>query len=226
MENKRIIIIGGMGPQASLAFHERLLKASRSHHSGNADKYPEILHLSLQIPEFFGSSKNEGKAIQIINSQLGDIRIKSTDIICMPCNTAHKLIGKINLGPATFVSMLDAVQQELAVLNVHNVGVLASPNSLKSGFYHRVVRSADKTPVVPKLAGATMLNTIIGSVIKGEANNITRQCLTDVAENLVGDGAEVILLGCTELSLVDIKAAVPIIDSLDVLCRAIEQKLL
>ena len=49
---KRIIIIGGMGPQASLDLHGRLLDGAIKRGARNGGDFPDILHLSLPVPDF------------------------------------------------------------------------------------------------------------------------------------------------------------------------------
>jgi aspartate racemase len=49
---KNIIIIGGMGPQASHNLHGRLLTRAANLGARDGDEFPEIIHLSLPIKDF------------------------------------------------------------------------------------------------------------------------------------------------------------------------------
>jgi aspartate racemase len=224
MRNRPIIIVGGMGPQASLELHRRILAKSREHHNGNPDEYPEIIHLSLRVPEFFGSSKNENEAVHIINQHLDNLTIPDNALICMPCNTAHKLARRLHFGKAEFVSMVDAVQAAVANQDSTRVGLLASPNTLESLFYDKVLHRTGKDILHPQTSDLPKLQVIIAAVLANNSSATTKQMFNRVATNLKDAGAETLLLGCTELPLIGLDTDLPIIDSLDVLTDALIER--
>ena len=49
---ERIIIVGGMGPQASLELHRRIIARAAELGAHNGASFPEIIHLSLPIDDF------------------------------------------------------------------------------------------------------------------------------------------------------------------------------
>jgi len=55
--NKHIVIIGGMGPQASLELHRLILEESARMGAEHAHEYPQISHLSVPFPDFISDSK-------------------------------------------------------------------------------------------------------------------------------------------------------------------------
>lgn len=225
MKNK-ILIIGGMGPQASLELHKRILLESRKHHNGNPDEYPEITHLSLQIPEFFSSKDNEKTAIEIINMALKSQSSERDKLICMPCNTAHKLMPFLIFKQDNFVSMIDAIVNKIDINISSKVGILASPNTLKSGLFQNLLEVNNKEFVVPSISQQKVLERIIDGVIRSEETIESRILLNEVSRDLVNRGAETILLGCTEFSIVGVDTEVPIIDSVQTLAEAVTDRII
>lgn len=67
---QNILIIGGMGPQASLKLHEHIL--NKAVHSGavNADDFPAITHLSLPFPDFISDESRKEEALEMIKQRL------------------------------------------------------------------------------------------------------------------------------------------------------------
>ena len=49
---QRIIIIGGMGPQASLELHRRIIRRASANGARDGTDFPYIVHLSLPVPDF------------------------------------------------------------------------------------------------------------------------------------------------------------------------------
>jgi aspartate/glutamate racemase len=67
--SQSILIIGGMGPQASLELHRRIIQAATENGVVNGHEYPEIVHASLAINDFI-SSQETSSALSYINRAL------------------------------------------------------------------------------------------------------------------------------------------------------------
>ena len=67
---KKILIIGGMGPQASLTLHEKILQAASKRGAIHGDDFPLIVHVSIPVPEFIDNDTTKTHALDIIRSSL------------------------------------------------------------------------------------------------------------------------------------------------------------
>ena len=67
---KKILIIGGMGPQASVTLHQKIIKHAAQNGATNCDQFPTIIHVSMPVPEFIDSSAGKSKAFEVIKEQL------------------------------------------------------------------------------------------------------------------------------------------------------------
>jgi aspartate/glutamate racemase len=70
--NNRIIIIGGMGPQASLDLHHRIIQGASLRGAKNGEDFPEIIHLSVPVPDFISGNGLE-KAALVLKKALGQV---------------------------------------------------------------------------------------------------------------------------------------------------------
>lgn len=61
--NQRIVIIGGMGPQASLELHRKVLVEAVRKGARDGNDFPEIVHLSLPIKDFISSREAVHQAL-------------------------------------------------------------------------------------------------------------------------------------------------------------------
>ena len=66
----RIVIIGGMGPQASLSLHQRIIDAAVLHGATNNEDFPEITHVSIPVADFIADETNKTFAASQILSAL------------------------------------------------------------------------------------------------------------------------------------------------------------
>ena len=88
---QRMIIIGGMGPQASLELHRRIIRRASANDARDGTDFPYIVHLSLPVPDFIANESRRSKALEIIINELKNIGASMDDIIIIACNTAHLL---------------------------------------------------------------------------------------------------------------------------------------
>lgn len=67
---KSILIIGGMGPQASLTLHQMIVDRAVKDGARHGEEFPSITHLSLPIPEFIESKDSIHAAVALIQERL------------------------------------------------------------------------------------------------------------------------------------------------------------
>lgn len=65
--NKHIVIIGGMGPQASLELHKRILDEAASAGAKHAHEFPQISHLSVPFPDFISNPRRADAALNLLS---------------------------------------------------------------------------------------------------------------------------------------------------------------
>lgn len=67
---KRILIIGGMGPQASLTLHQKLIETAVRQGAESGADFPAITHVSIPVPEFIESRPKSAGALEVIKEHL------------------------------------------------------------------------------------------------------------------------------------------------------------
>jgi len=213
-----------MGPQASLRLHEMLIN-NNVDKDKQPDEFPTILHLSLAIPDFIESQEATDEAVSIINDASTSVPLDLACAVGVACNTAHLLLDRlVELPKHNFVSMIDAVTQEISSRGLTRVGLLASPVTIKSRLYHDALSIRGIEVIQPSKSDISILNTVIRDVISGVSPGLLRAKLTKIADKLQSSGADCILLGCTELPLVGIDINLPVIDSLSCLAQEMLKK--
>lgn len=219
-----IVIIGGMGPQASLRFHDLLIEKSRQYHNGDGDQFPHIVHFSLPVVEFLGNQEKMTQAICQLNQHTRVIEQLQPSMIALACNTAHILQQEVNImrHPA-FVALPDIVSARIRQDGIRKIGLLASPTTIRTKLYEETLSNNGIATVRPKNSKLSTLEMAIRSVITGSDLKNAQVKLSKLAHSLVAGGAEAILLGCTELPLLfDVtQMQVPTYDCLHIYADAV-----
>jgi len=222
--HKPIAILGGMGPQASLRFHELLVTESQLYHSGNGEEFPYLVHFSLPVEDFISDTVREAATAQLLDELTGAFQMLRPQTITLACNTAHRLVPRCKLlQRPEFVSMLETVATVIAGTGTTRVGLLASPNTVHTKLYETVLSQHGVATIRPDGTELPGLERVIRHVIAGKAGARDRAVLRSTAHALLNRGAEAILLGCTELPLVFDAAGcpVPVHDCLEIYARAV-----
>ena len=207
---QRIIIIGGMGPQASLELHRRMIQQALANGAKDGTDFPHIVRLSLPVPDFIANESRRSEALEIIINELKNIDTSMDDVIIIACNTAHLLQPDIERRlNIRITSMVDAAI-DYASRYYKTIRLLASPTTIRTGLYDKPLRAAGVTVLTPDKDEKQALEVIIRAVISGQA--IPQSALDKIpiiaqseqanAANYINNypSSPPVLLGCTELS--------------------------
>ncbi len=221
---KSIAIIGGMGPQASLRFHQLLIEKSTQYHGGNGDGYPFIVHFSLPIADFISDESQKAAATAMIQAQAPILERLQPSTITLACNTAHLLVSQTPcLQVSQFLSMIDVVAHRLESDGVQRVGLLATPTTIRSKLYENALQERNISVLRPTEAQQKQLEAAIRAVIADDPAKHHRDNVQAVAKSLAARGADAVLLGCTELPLLfaSARSTIPTYDCLDIYADAV-----
>lgn len=224
MTQKVIGVLGGLGPWATLDLFEKILRLTpaqtdQEHLRILIDNNPKIPDRSPAIlgdgadptPELIATAQNLERA--------------GADFIVIPCNTAHffydRIAAAVSIPVVQIMDEVAAAARE-QVPGVRVMGVLATEATVASGLYHRACDRVQIQVIGPDPAGQRIVNRAIYGVKAGRMGSDVTQSLVRVADRLIAQGAQALVLGCTELPFVlkprDVQ--VPLLDSNQVLAAA------
>lgn len=127
--------------------------------------------------------------------------LDQTDRIVIACNTAHLLLPQLRAcTPGQFVSLVDTVAGHLQANALNKVGLLASPTTIRTGLYTQKLQKQATQTLVPSARNIKRVETLIRQVIAGK--QVPTAELANLEHELKLQGAQAILLGCTELSVI------------------------
>jgi aspartate racemase len=141
------------------------------------------------------------------------------DALAMPCNTAHHYAEAIrNAVSIPLLDMVDLTADDIAAeCPDGRVGLLASTAVDRVGVYRRPFASRGLSYELPRRQEDLM--SLIRAVKRGETGEKFVRELAAIAAEL--EDTDIVLIACSELSLISAGIADTSVDSLDVLARAI-----
>lgn len=223
---RKLGIIGGLGPMATTYFLYLLTQMSLAEKD---QEHMEILmHSKPSIPDrtryILGLSR-ENPAPEMI--KIGqELKNMGAELLAIPCITAHYFHDELEQGIG--LKVVHAVKETGRYLKdegVDRVGILATDGTVKSRLFENVLSQYGITTVKPGEKSQQLVMDLIYRQIKsGEKGNLDQ--FIQVGEELFQAGAQVNLLGCTELSLLKRDYPLPagFLDVLEVLARCAVQE--
>lgn len=201
-KNKHILILGGMGPQASVYAHSLVVQTAIQKGAVDNEDFPRITHLSVNVKDFISNPEQRQEACNYLVRCLKEVDCASVDVAFIACNTAHLLREELESATGLqFMSLIGSTIEALkAMPSIERVGILATPSTLSTGIYNRRLSEAVEL-LLPREASSRILEEIIRGVIGGGDERALAQRLKQQIDELVAMGAQKVVLGCTELSL-------------------------
>ena len=225
MNNKKspvLGILGGLGPMATVYFYELLT----SHTDADCDQdHIDIIinsHATTPDRSAFITGRSDDDPLAVMVEDIRRMKTYGADLVAIPCNTAHYFYDKLKASTdLPILNIMEETAAKLASLGVRRAGILATDGTVYSGTYDRFLSAHGIDCIRPAQDDQkTVMRIIYDEIKNGKSPDV--DAFLALSERLRGAGAEALILGCTELSLIKKHYDLPpyFIDSLDVLAAA------
>ena len=193
---KTIGILGGLGPESTVAYYNYITRKYYDLHGDYA--YPEIIIHSFNFQEFIDSGYREPEKIV---SAIEGLAGAGADFVVAACNSVHidyeEVRKRISI---PWISIMDAVAERIQENEIHKVALLGTVFTMRNDFYPKVFSKYNIETVIPKAAAQRVINGIIyNELVRAVVTDESRRIISDIMEELHQNGAEGVVLGCTEL---------------------------
>lgn len=243
-EMKRLGVIGGLGPMATVYFLQLVTqmtdaKVDKEHIEilmksvpSTPDRTAYILkQMAMQEEQGLVPGKDVRKdsvesilsdnPMPIMTKTGAELETMGAQILAIPCITAHYFHEEMQeqLG----IPLLHGIEETVAYLKqrgIEKVGIMATDGTVRTGLFQKELEKQHMQAFVPDTEGQKGVMTLIYDQVKAGCP-IDLALFQKIAGGLFAQGAEVVLLGCTELSLIkrDFEIGSGFLDVMEVLAR-------
>ncbi|MCI8878412.1 MAG: amino acid racemase [Oscillospiraceae bacterium] len=201
MGKKTIGIIGGMGPLATADLFEKIVGHTKA--ACDQEHLHVVIDSNTNIPDRTAALLHGGAdPLPELAKSAGRLEKMGADVLIMPCNTAHNYYDGI--AAAVSVPVLHMVRltaQALVERGVKKAGLLATDGTVRTGIYQKSFAGSGVELLTPDEAGQRAVMEMIYQGVKAGDMAFDAQPARRAMERLLAAGAEVLILGCTELPL-------------------------
>ncbi|MCG7517656.1 aspartate/glutamate racemase family protein [Vibrio sp. MMH1-50] len=201
---KTIGLIGGMSWESTANYYQIINREVKARlgglHSGKVCLYSVDF---AEIETLQHQGRWDDTAI-ILAQAAKSVEAGGADFILICTNTMHKVAGQIQQAVnVPLVHIADATAEQLVVDGIKKVGLLGTRFTMEQDFYkQRLIDKFGVDVVVPSSDDQTIVHDVIyNELCKGEVRDDSRQHYLTIIEKLVEQGAEAVILGCTEIAM-------------------------
>lgn len=221
MENA-VGVIGGVGPMATAYFLERVIAMTQA--DRDQDHINMVIYNHATIPDRTAYILDENKEDPLgpLIADAQSLEKNGCNFIVIPCNTAHYFYESIE--KSVHIPVVNIVEETIryAVERVNNLtclGIMATDGTLTTETYQKAAKRFHLKTVQPNEDMQKKVMAMIYDGVKA-GKEVSYDSFAEVADYLRDLGAQCIILGCTELSvlkhMLDLNEA-DVLDSIDVL---------
>lgn len=223
LKEKVIGILGGMGPEVTAELFFRIIKESPA--EKDQDHPRIIVDSNPKIPDRTAAilGKGENPLLEMVKTAK-NLERAGADFIVMPCVTAHyyyeDLRKSVKIPVLNMIELTaQAVREEFP--NVKKAGFLGTTGTVKAKIFDNPLNRVGVKVVYPSDENQKRVMEAIYTYIKAGKILEGRTIVINEANNLIAVGADAIICGCTEISLVLKEGDItkPLIDPLQILAR-------
>jgi len=225
-KEKVVGIIGGMGPESTAELIRRVFLLTKT--NVEQDHIHIIADSNPKIPDRTAYLLGKGPSpVPALQETVKRLTQAGADLLAIPCNTAH--IFYDDMQSATSVPILNMIEccaewTKKICQPGDQVGLLATLGTIKAGTYAQALSKRGLQSILPtEEEQETLMEAIYGNdgVKKGQYSR-PLEIVRELSEKLLARGAQAVIAGCTEISIIADEIKHPkIIDALTVLAKQI-----
>jgi len=222
---KTIGLLGGTGWESTVEYYKIINKKVSEFFD-----YKHSAKIILYSVDFFEiSSRIENQDFKGMEKFLTDIAKKiendGADCLLICANTLHMFADQISKKISIpLIHISDATASMMKEKNITKAGLLGTKPTMEMPFYkNRLKEKHGIDIVVPSYNEREYIHkTFLGELFQGKFSADARNQFLVIMNNLVAQGAEGIILGCTEIPLLvnQKDTTIPLFDTLEIHAKA------
>jgi len=215
---KTIGLIGGMSWESTAEYYRIINEAVKERLGGLHSAKIVMYSLDFEEIEQLQTGGRWDEATDSMVDAAKRVEKAGADFVLICTNTMHKMAQEVEASiNIPLLHIADVTAEKIVSSGLKKVGLLGSTYTMEEDFYKgRLIDKFGLGVVVPNEADRQTVNNIIfEELCVGKITSSSREQVKTIIQKLIAQGAQGIILGCTELpSLIKQKdCAVPLFDT-------------
>ncbi len=215
---KTIGLIGGMSWESSIEYYRIINETTRDRLGGLHSARSIMASVDFSDIEDLRHQGGWQDVARALIDAAKSVENGGADFVVLCTNTMHMVADDIQAHVGIpLLHIADATAQQIKRSGINKIGLLGTRVTMEEGFYkQRLVQKHGIGVIVPDAQAREIVHRVIyDELVVGKIRQDSTERCVGIIERLAGDGAEGIVLGCTELGLLVHNGAcrVPLFDT-------------
>ncbi|MET0013721.1 MAG: aspartate/glutamate racemase family protein [Sedimenticola sp.] len=225
---KTIGLLGGMSWESTLSYYRAINEGVKAHLGGLHSARIHLYSVDFAEIEQLQHSDDWATTAEILVDAAQSVERAGADYLLICTNTMHKVAPDIEQAISIpLVHIADATAEALQREGVRRVGLLGTRFTMEERFYRgRLEERFGIEVLVPEADERERVHQVIyRELCCGTINDQSRSDYLDIIDGLGRQGAQAVILGCTEIALLvqQQHTSVPLFDTTAIHCaKAVE----
>lgn len=201
---KTIGLIGGMSWESTASYYQTLNQEIKKQLGGLHSAKIALYSVDFAEIETLQHQDEWDKTADILGNAAKAVEAAGADFFLICTNTMHKVAPQVCQHVAIpLLHIADATAQQLKDSGISKVGLLGTKFTMEQTFYKgRLQDSFNIEVIVPNEHDRNIIHQVIyDELCLGEIKTTSRQHYLDIIDKLFNEGAQAVILGCTEIAL-------------------------
>lgn len=201
---KTIGLIGGMSWESTTCYYTAINQMIKNELGGLHSAKIVLYSVDFSEIEQLQRKGRWEDAGNILSNAARSVALAGADFILLCTNTMHTVAEAIESTVSIpLIHIADATAEKLVTDKIQRVGLLGTTFTMEQDFYKkRISKKYGIDVLIPPAHHRKKIHDIIYSELcMGHINESSRQHYIDIIQELYEQGAQAVILGCTEIAL-------------------------
>ncbi|SJN55347.1 Aspartate racemase [Vibrio ruber DSM 16370] len=201
---KTIGLLGGMSWESTLSYYKAINESVQNKLGGLHSAKISLYSVDFNEIEQLQHQGKWDETAKILSDSAKSVESGGADFLLICTNTMHKVAPQIESSISIpILHIADATAEQLRIDGIQKVGLIGTRFTMEQDFYkNRLTEKFGIEVIVPNSEQQTIIHDIIyQELCLGVIRDDSRAQYLDIIHSLSAQGAEAVILGCTEIAL-------------------------
>lgn len=200
---KTVGIIGGMSWESTAKYYQWLNEGVRARLGGLHSAKIILASVDFEQIEKLQAADRWDEAGDVLAGEAVKLERAGADFVLLATNTMHRVADRIEAAiRIPFIHLADATAKKIKKAGLNKVGLLGTIYTMERDFYKGRLSQQGLDVVIPDPDSRSLVHKIIyDELCLGKTDPASKNAFIEVANSMMADGAQGVILGCTEITL-------------------------
>lgn len=226
---KKIGLLGGLSPESTVEYYKMINNGVRKAMGGcsSAELIIESFNFKDIVDLQFQGKWDE--LADILADAAQNLVNAGAEYIVICTNLMHKVAPQVQARiPVPLIHMVDSVAKQIQKQKINKVGLLGTIFTMEEDFYSKkLMEDYGIETIIPEKEDREEVSRVIyKELCCGIISEDSKQKYLEIIDKMKAQGAQGVILGCTEIPLMISEASIPLLNTTQIHANSVVEKIL